>query len=218
VIEQVIEQVAEPATDPVDPAPEQAAAETNEATETIIEQAAPSDTNANGEAAPTFDLIRIDNEGSAVFAGRARPNSNVEILANGQVIGSVNATSSGEFVALLNTPPSATPQAIEILTTAVDGSVARSSAPVIVLGRAPAQSGAEGNAINPSEAETVMPVVVRTDGEEIEIIQAPKSLGSNQVTLDTITYDAQSDVVLAGRGQPGRGGRRRSLERGAWQS
>jgi outer membrane protein OmpA-like peptidoglycan-associated protein len=47
----------------------------------------------------SFDVIRID-PGASVFAGRAPPNSEVTILANGKVLAVVKADPSGAWVAV----------------------------------------------------------------------------------------------------------------------
>jgi outer membrane protein OmpA-like peptidoglycan-associated protein len=47
--------------------------------------------------APTFDIARIDPNGTSVFAGRAEPNSAVTITADGKEIGTVQADDNGEW-------------------------------------------------------------------------------------------------------------------------
>jgi outer membrane protein OmpA-like peptidoglycan-associated protein len=47
--------------------------------------------------APTFDIARIDPEGTSVFAGRADPNSAVTITADGKELGTVQADENGEW-------------------------------------------------------------------------------------------------------------------------
>jgi outer membrane protein OmpA-like peptidoglycan-associated protein len=50
--------------------------------------------------APTFDVARIEPGGTSVFAGRAAPNARITVLANGEPIASVTASSGGEWVAM----------------------------------------------------------------------------------------------------------------------
>jgi len=47
--------------------------------------------------APTFDIARIDPNGTSVFAGRAEPNSAVTITADGKEIGTAQADGNGEW-------------------------------------------------------------------------------------------------------------------------
>ncbi len=53
--------------------------------------------------APTFDLVRIDQDGQAVLAGRAKPNTDVEIVLDGKVVETVKTDGDGNFVAILET-------------------------------------------------------------------------------------------------------------------
>lgn len=186
----------------VPPNPEATNQEPEQTTAAILSPNVPEAGKISGNA-PTFDLIRIDSKGSAVFAGRAEPNANVDILANGALLGTATASPNGEFVALLETPETASPQTIELVARALDGGVARSAEPVIVLGRLSEPERPQVADVE-AAADVAMPAVVRTDGDDIELVQAPRSLATDQVVLDTITYDAQSTVVLVGRGQAGR--------------
>jgi nucleoid-associated protein YgaU len=67
-----------------------------------------------GAEAPSFDVVRVTPEGAAVVAGRAEPGATVTILAEGTAIAEVEASPQGEFVALFQTPPSATPQTLTL--------------------------------------------------------------------------------------------------------
>lgn len=48
----------------------------------------------------TFDVVRIDPEGASVFAGRAPPNSDVTILANGREVAAAKADETGAWAAV----------------------------------------------------------------------------------------------------------------------
>jgi outer membrane protein OmpA-like peptidoglycan-associated protein len=45
----------------------------------------------------TFDVARIDPEGTSVFAGRAKPGASVTIMADGEAIGTTEADENGEW-------------------------------------------------------------------------------------------------------------------------
>lgn len=49
---------------------------------------------------PSFDIVRVDPEGNAVIAGRARPNAEVTILDGEREIGKVTSDERGEWVFL----------------------------------------------------------------------------------------------------------------------
>ncbi|TGQ66719.1 LysM peptidoglycan-binding domain-containing protein [Mesorhizobium sp. M00.F.Ca.ET.186.01.1.1] len=66
--------------------------------------AAPAAPAAAGPIAPTFDVVRVESNGSIVVAGNAEPNSKVEILNGATVIGSTVAGPDGAFVIVLDDP------------------------------------------------------------------------------------------------------------------
>ena len=54
--------------------------------------------------APTFDVLRVEPDGSAVVAGKAQPGSKLEILSNGKVIAQTTIDGSGDFAAVFDNP------------------------------------------------------------------------------------------------------------------
>ncbi len=53
---------------------------------------------------PSFDLLRVEPDGSIVIAGRAMPGSSVEVLSGSKALAQVDAGPSGDFVAILDEP------------------------------------------------------------------------------------------------------------------
>ncbi|AZO42523.1 LysM peptidoglycan-binding domain-containing protein [Mesorhizobium sp. M7D.F.Ca.US.005.01.1.1] len=66
--------------------------------------AAPAAPAAAGPIAPSFDVVRVESNGSIVVAGNAAPNAKVEILNGSTVLGSTVAGSDGAFVIILDDP------------------------------------------------------------------------------------------------------------------
>lgn len=68
---------------------------------------APDPESASAEAAagapPHFDVVRVEPSGDTLVAGKARPNSSVELMNGGHVVGKTTSDDSGSFV-LLPTP------------------------------------------------------------------------------------------------------------------
>ena len=52
---------------------------------------------ARTPVAPSFDVVRVEPDGSAVLAGRAAPNVRVDILLDGRVVATVQADSTGAW-------------------------------------------------------------------------------------------------------------------------
>lgn len=65
---------------------------------------APAAPAAAGPITPTFDVVRVESNGSIVIAGNATPNSKVEILSGTTVLGSTMAGPDGAFVIVLDDP------------------------------------------------------------------------------------------------------------------
>ncbi|MBZ9795871.1 LysM peptidoglycan-binding domain-containing protein [Mesorhizobium sp. ES1-4] len=86
---------------PAVPAATTPAAPATEATTPAVAPAAPA---TAGPIAPTFDVVRVEGNGSIVVAGNAAPNSKVEILNGTMVIGSTVAGPDGAFVIVLDDP------------------------------------------------------------------------------------------------------------------
>jgi nucleoid-associated protein YgaU len=59
---------------------------------------------ADGPIAPSFDVVRVESNGSIVVAGNAAPNAKVEILNGTAVLGSTVAGPDGAFVIILDDP------------------------------------------------------------------------------------------------------------------
>ena len=63
----------------------------------------PADTKEPTQAAerlPEFDLLRVERDGSVLVAGRARPDTDVEIVSGERVIGTARTGRTGDFVYL----------------------------------------------------------------------------------------------------------------------
>ncbi|QPH54339.1 Ig-like domain-containing protein [Pontivivens ytuae] len=168
------------------------AEETEVASADAPETEAPAEEAAD-ETAPTFDLVRVEPDGSTVIAGRAEPGTEVNVTADGEVIGTAIAGSGGEFVALVDTPQTGLAQELRLETEGADGNTSRSEETVIVLVEPEAET----------EEDPAPPVVLLSTPEATEVLQAPDPGPSDQIVLDAISYSNTGGVVLSGRGTPG---------------
>ncbi len=146
-----------------------------------------------GDGAPTFDVVRVEPDGSTVIAGRAEPGTEVNVTADGEVIGTAVAGSGGEFVALVDTPQTGLAQELRLETEGADGSRSRSEESVIVL--------VEPSADTPGDAAP--PVVLLSTPDATEVLQPADPGPTDQIVLDAISYSNGGSVVLSGRGTPG---------------
>ncbi|MEM1409235.1 MAG: LysM peptidoglycan-binding domain-containing protein [Pseudomonadota bacterium] len=144
-----------------------------------------------GIVPPTFDIVRVTRDGFATVAGRGAPNSAAELLANGEPIGTEPVDTDGTFAMNVDTPLDAGPVELTLRQTLPDGTVIFGEETVIVYVPEKPNQG---------------PVVLRTKpGGGTEVLQrsAPIDPSLGPLTIDTIDYDAEGNVILAGRAEPG---------------
>lgn len=141
-----------------------------------------------GQITPSFDLVRIAPDGSAIIAGRAAPNANVQILSGGLPVGEATANRSGEFVAFLDNPGAPTldvqipdaPEAAQLVVSQDD---------IVILPAMP-------------DTPEATPIVLRRTPDAVHVVQPSGPAIPANVSLDLVSYSASGSVVLAGRGQP----------------
>lgn len=66
------------------------------------EDAKPAD--ATDAALPSFDVVRVEKDGSTVIAGKASPGAKIDVLDGATVIASTTAGDAGDFVVVLDNP------------------------------------------------------------------------------------------------------------------
>lgn len=123
-----------PATDAMAPAaPAAPAAEAPAAPAAVpVAPAAP------GPIAPTFDVVRVEGNGSIVVAGNAAPNSKVEILNGATVLGSTVAGADGAFAIILDDPLKPGDYTIALRSTTGDVVTASAQTAVVSIPQNPA--------------------------------------------------------------------------------
>ncbi|KQO75438.1 LysM peptidoglycan-binding domain-containing protein [Rhizobium sp. Leaf262] len=117
---------------------------------------APAPTTGDAAILPTFDVLRVEPDGSAVIAGKAAPGSNLEIVNNGQVIAKTTVEGSGDFAAVLDNPLAPGDHEIILRATGKDGKAAQSKETATVS--VPSQKNGELLAMvtTPGKASRVM--------------------------------------------------------------
>ena len=142
------EQASAPAT-PAPAAPEETPeetpaetrAETMPATQLDARDAA-DDEQAGGSQAddaqaeggePEFDVVRVDDDGNVVVAGRAAPGSNVDIVVGDRVVATIETDGRGEFAAVLDDPLAVGTSALRLRATGPDGTATDSGQEVAVF-------------------------------------------------------------------------------------
>ena len=151
----------------------------------VVEEDKTTEVEDLDENNPKFDLVRVEEDGSAIIAGSAMPNSEVRLLVDGKELEVVEADGSGTFAILTTIPTGEKPLELQ-LEDANDKSV-KSKDTVLVIPN--------------KETENKSPkiVIAETSGEIIVQEQNETAPQIQSLSLDTINYTASGDVVLAGR-------------------
>ncbi|MDQ2703737.1 MAG: hypothetical protein M3Y43_01085, partial [Pseudomonadota bacterium] len=82
--------------------------------------------------APSFDVVRVEGDGSIVVAGKAAPNAVVDLVVGSNVIGSATAGVDGAFAVVLDDPLKPGDYQIVLRATAPDNVVAMSVETAVV--------------------------------------------------------------------------------------
>src|SRR5690606_13381371 len=141
---------------------------------------------------PTFDIVRVEPDGTAVVAGRATVGATVSVLLDGQPIGTAETNERGEWVVVIDEPIAAGSHELSI-SSDLDGEIMRSEQSVAV--------------VVPETGEERPLIVLSEPGQPSTVLQAPAKTeapsGPVEVTLDTVDYDDSGEIVFAGRAAPG---------------
>jgi hypothetical protein len=146
---------------------------------------------------PVFELVRVDPEGNTVIAGRARPNTKVQISNSGKVIGEVISDGRGDWVFVPETRL-APGSHLLTLSTGKDGETASDSKKALVL--VIPEPGKDIAGAKGSGDRTPLAMVVPRDqalGAPSRVIQVPLVAASAPVEASrapadkTVTVSAQ---------------------------
>ncbi len=144
---------------------------------------------APDQISPSFDLVRVSPDGSAVIAGRAAPGANVQVFSGSIPVAEATASARGEFVIFLNAPSNATLD-MNIPAAPEGASLVVSQEDIVILPAAP-------------DAADATPIVVRRTPDALQIVQPAAPAIPGNISLDLVSYTESGAVQLAGRGQPG---------------
>ena len=156
-----------------------------EETLVVTEENIIAETEAVIENNPAFDLVRVDEDGSAIIAGSAKPNSEVRLLVDGKELETAEADPSGAFAILTTIPSGEKP--LELQLEDVNDSNIKSADTVLIIPN--------------KEAEGSGPKIIIAESDGKIIVQEQNDIAPKiqPLSLDTINYAASGDVILAGR-------------------
>jgi hypothetical protein len=183
---------------------------------------------------PSFDLVRVEKDGSALVAGAAVPEAVLSLRVTGEEIVSVPADGQGKFVAMFNLAPSVAPRVLSLVMQMPDGTEVAAEGSVVIaptvapmapvavaeapvdepredamaeVGTPEAEPAPEAVAEAEAEAAPAAPAALLVTDEGAKVLQSAEDMPPElvaNVTIDTITYTPEGAVQLAGRGTPER--------------
>lgn len=158
---------------------------------------------ASDPAAPTFDVVRVEPDGSAVMAGRAEPGSTVTLLDAGTAIGQSTADARGQWVILPDAPLNPGDRALSLRATGSGGTVAGDGD-----GDGAARRSENIVVLSLPEPDGTAPVLAleapRAGGGTAEVLQGPTAaMASGALTLSQVDYTSGGEVALTGSAAPG---------------
>lgn len=137
---------------------------------------------------PSFDLVRVEPDGSIVIAGKAAPNSTVEALAGSKVIGQSKAGPEGDFAIVVEEPLA--PGAYQIVLRATDeaGIVATSPETAVVS--------------IPEKPDGQILALVEQPGQPSKLITVPEPAPVPEIAEPEPDATAETPVEPADSGTP----------------
>jgi nucleoid-associated protein YgaU len=171
-----------------------------------------------GMVLPSFDLIRVESDGSVVVAGKAAPNAKVEIGTGALVIGNAVAGPEGDFAIIVDEPLRPGGYQLTLRSITQDNVVATSLETAIVSIPETADGQVLALIEKPGEPSKLIitPALSSTLAEassgQLQTNDAPASsdpaftaspTGEPNVALDAVEIEGRN-IFLAGTAGPGR--------------
>jgi nucleoid-associated protein YgaU len=150
---------------------------------------------------PTFDIVRVEPDGSAVIAGRAAPGSEVTLNSGDKEIGKATADQKGEWVLVPTQPLSPGNANLSAAARTPDGKVANSEKVVVVV--VPERPQGEAGKAGPGKKPLAVLVPRKGEGAT-RVLQEPEAgpgIGSDALRLQVIDYDEAGNLSLGGKGK-----------------
>lgn len=142
----------------------------------------PEVTEAQDEKAPTFDIVRVEPDGTAVIAGRAQPEAAVDVLVNGKSVGTATADSRGEWAVVVEKPLPSGSHNVTLQSEASGTRVEAVQSVAIAL---------------PDRKDEKPLIVLSKKGEASKILQAPEKVPEKIPEKDEESGESAEKAVAA---------------------
>lgn len=159
-------------------------------------------TAAEGDASPSFDIVRVNPKGDTVIAGRAAPNSDVEVRMGDKAVGSVRADKRGQWVLIPEKPFEPGSHELTLSAKDPDGKTVEGKRSVMIV----VPEHGKDIAGRPSETESgpLAVEVPKEAGGAPVVLQRPGGGSGSKLTLDAVDYGKSGDKLgVSGHAPPG---------------
>jgi len=165
--------------------------------------------------APSFDVVRVEKTGETVIAGRAAPDSEVNVTTqDGSSLGRTKADASGAWAIVPEQPLTPGSHEIGVESQNAEGAAALSEEVVVVVVPEPKAPAAAAPKSAAGSADTTAPAA---GGEQVLAVLTPRQGGGSKVlpqepeegivhgdlVLDSVDYNEDGMAVVGGRAAPG---------------
>ena len=175
----------------------------------------------NDDPSVEVDIMRVDDTGEALVAGRTQPNTMVEILVDNEVIADAKANEDGEFVVMGNLESSSISQTLTVRSKekvneseTISETVSKPEGPSILNKESDKPDWKLSQDIfiilpvsnkNSSKLDSNLieaPIIVKSSSNDIKIIQNKDISSIKEIIIDSISYSDLGEAVLVGRANP----------------
>ena len=142
---------------------------------------------------PTFDIVRVDPDGSGLIAGVANPGSKISLLMDGTPDVSTLVPDDGQFVLMFDLPKSGGPKSLSLKETNADGTTIISTETVLINPTSESEEVKNTPDVPLASVETV----VKSDSEEVVTTSEVSSVEEEiKVVTEEIVAKSDSEEVV----------------------
>ena len=173
--------------------------------------------------APSFDIVRVAKDRTAVIAGRAPAGSIVRLMLDGQVLADAPTSKRGEWVVVVDKPLPSGQAELDLLAIMPDGrSIAAESVVALMVPqkKAPAETTrttaaktapakttpAKPAAVKKQQRTALAVLLPKSADAPAKLLQKPEPKGGSsrsKLSVDTVDYDDKGNVVVTGSAPKG---------------
>mgnify|MGYP002632019243 CR=1 FL=1 len=180
---------------------------TQDATGDVTGDAAGADKAVPVIKSPTFDIVRIAKDRTAVVAGRAPPGSTVRLILNGEILAETQVSRGGEWVAVIVQPLPRGQAELDLVAVMPDGKIIAAEAVVaVVIPEATSEKIASSEVVR-KDGQTALAVLLpKSSDAPATLLQKPQpeaGASSSKLSVDTVDYDDKGNVIVSGSAPSG---------------